>query len=161
MSAVPDGIVLKRHRDLAGRRQYAWLRRALLAIVLAFLVVGLLNVFGQRPADTRVTTAAATLGLRAPSAARGGPLFSARVRIEARGELNNAALVLDPGWAEEMSINPIRPAPLGEPSRDGKLVRERGRVPAGQIHLLWMQFQVIPASGGRRDQDVELDDGPT
>src|SRR4051794_3162288 len=161
MSAVPDGIVLKRHRDLAGRRQYAWLRRALLAIVLAFLVVGLLNVFGQRPADTRVTTAAATLGLRAPSAARGGLLFSARFRIEAHRELKNATLVLDPGWAEEMSINTIEPAPIGEGSRDGKLVLELGHVPAGQIHLLWMQFQVNPTNVGRRDQDVELDDGPT
>src|SRR4051794_9656074 len=161
MSAAPDGIVLKRHRDLVGRRQYKWLRRALLGLLLAFLVLGLLDVFGQRPGDTEAATPAATLVLRAPDGVRGGLLFSARFRIEAHRDLKNATLVLDPGWVEEMSINTIEPSPIGEGSRDGKLVLELGHVPAGQLYQLWMQFQVNPTNVGLRDQDVELDDGPT
>lgn len=161
MTDIPDGIVLRRHRDLAGRKQYAWLRRGLLALILAFLVLGLLDVFGQRPSDTVAPAAAATLGLRAPDAVRGGLLFSARFRIEAHRDLKNATLVLDPGWVEEMSINTIEPSPLGQGSRDGRLVLQLGHVPAGHVYLLWMQFQVNPTNVGRRDQNVELDDGPT
>src|SRR3954447_26508850 len=139
MSAAPDGIVLKRHRDLVGRKQYKWLRRALLALLVAFLVLGLLDAFGQRPGDTDAATAAATLGLRAPDAVRGGLLFSARFRIEAHRDLKDATLVLDPGWVEEMSINTIEPSPIGEASRDGRLALQLGHIPAGHVYLLWMQ----------------------
>jgi hypothetical protein len=161
MSAAPDGIVLRRHRDLVGRRPHAWYRRVLLALLVAFLALGLVGTFGQRPDTIRATSAAASLTLRAPSRVRGGLLFSARFRIEAVQELKAATLVLDPGWVEEMSINTIEPSPLGQGSRDGKLVLQLGHVPAGQSYVLWMQFQVNPTNVGSRNQDVELDDGPT
>jgi hypothetical protein len=161
VSAAPQGIVLRRHRDLVGRRQFAWLRRALLAVVIAFLVLGLLDVFGQRPSTARVEAPAAALELRAPSAVRGGLLFSARFRIEARRDLRNATLVLAPGWLDEMAVNTIEPSPIAQGSRDGRLVLQLGHVPAGRVYVLWMQFQVNPTNVGRRDQDVELDDGPT
>jgi hypothetical protein len=161
VSAAPDGIVLKRHRDLVGLRNLVWVRRALLALLIAFLVAGLVDVFGQRPSTTHAEAAAARLELRGPSAARGGLLFSMRFRITAVRDLKNATLVLAPGWAEEMSINTIEPSPIAEGSRDGRLVFELGHVPAGHVYVLWMQFQVNPTNVGRRDQDVELDDGPT
>jgi hypothetical protein len=161
VSAAPEGIVLKRHRDLVGLRNFVWLRRGLLALLIAFLLVGLAGVFGQRPSTTHAAAAAATLELRGPSDARGGLLFSMRFRIDALRDLRNATLVLAPGWAEEMSINTIEPSPIGQGSRDGRLVLQLGHVPARHVYVLWMQFQVNPTNVGRRDQDVELDDGPT
>ena len=161
MSSPPDGLVLERHRDLSGRKQYAWLRRGLLGLLTAFLLLGLLNVFGQRPGTSRASASAATLTLRGPSRIRGGLLFTERFRIQAVQELKAATLVLDPGWVEEMSINTIEPSPLGQGSRDGKLVLTLGHIPAGHTYVLWMQFQVNPTNVGRHSQDVELDDGPT
>jgi len=69
--------------------------------------------------------------------------------------------VLDSGWTEQMQINTIEPSPVGESSRDGKLALELGHIPAGQKHVLWMQFQVNPTNVGRRSQDVALYDDTT
>jgi len=90
---------------------------------------------------------------------RGGLLWEARFTVTARSDLKRATLVLDKGWMEGMTINTIEPAPIGEGSRDGKLVLELGRVPAGQQHSLYVQFQVNPTNVGRRPQDVRLYDG--
>jgi hypothetical protein len=60
-----------------------------------------------------------------------------------------------------MTINTIEPSPVGEASRDGKLVLDLGHVPAGQKYLLFVQFQVNPTNVGRRGQDVRLYDGET
>jgi len=160
MSRIPDGLVLKRHRDLEGvSASGLWWRRGILAVIALFSLLALGNLFGQRPATVTARTQAATLSLYAPSRVRSGLLFSARFRISAHRELKNATLVLDPGWAEGMAINTIEPSPIGEASRNGKLSFELGHVPAGSAYVLWMQFQVNPTNVGHRSQDVELLDG--
>jgi hypothetical protein len=60
---------------------------------------------------------------------------------------------------ESIHINTIEPSPVGAASRDGDLVLELGHVPAGQKHVLYMQFQVNPNNVGRRSQSVSLYDG--
>src|SRR5262245_26565147 len=125
-----------------------------------FCIVGLAGVFGQRPSTAVADTDAAKLSLYAPTAVRGGLLFSARFHITAHRELKNATLVLDPGWAEGMAINTIAPSPIGEASRNGRLSFQLGHIPAGQSFILFMQFQVNPTNvAWRRPQDVELDNG--
>jgi hypothetical protein len=157
---VPDTIVLKRHRDFVSRRYTLWPRWLILGLIAIFCVLGLLNVFGQRPSTVSAATTSAKLTIYAPTRLRGGLLFSARFHITARRELKNATLVLDPGWAEGMSINTIEPSPLGEASKDGRLALQLGHVPAGGSFILFMQFQVNPTNiAWHRSQDVELDDG--
>ena len=158
MGQVPDAIVLKRHRDLDGIGGLLW-RRAAVGLIALVSLLGLLNVFGQRPTTTTANAPAASLKLYAPARLRGGLLFSARFHVYAHRELKKATLVLDPGWAEGMAINTIEPSPLGQASKDGKLSFELGHIPAGSSYILWMQFQVNPTNVGRRSQDVELDDG--
>jgi hypothetical protein len=159
---VPDTIVLKRHRDFVGRRYTLWPRWVILALITLFCVLGLLNVFGQRPSTVAAETPAAKLTVYAPTKLRGGLLFSARFHITARRELKDATLVLDPGWAEGMAINTIEPSPLGEGSKNGRLTLQLGHVPAGQSYILFMQFQVNPTNiAWHRPQNVELDDGTT
>jgi hypothetical protein len=155
---VPDQLVLEVARDREGRRDIV-ARRILFSAVLVVLVLGLLNVFGQRPSTTTTEADAATLEVYAPQRVRGGLFYQARFRIDAVRELANATLVLDPGWAEGITINTVAPGPLGEASRDGKLVFELGRVPAGNEHVLFLQLQVNPTNVGHRSQDVELFDG--
>jgi hypothetical protein len=158
---IPDTLVLKRHRDLEDRRDEAWVRRGLIALVGVIPLLALLNVFGQRPHVETARAAPAALELYAPAHLRGGLLWEARFTVTAKQELKKATLELDRGWMEGMTINTIEPSPIGEGSHDGKLVLELGHVPAGQRHVLYMQFQVNPTNVGRRGQSVRLYDGKT
>lgn len=158
MAEIPDQLVLKVARDREGRRDVK-VRRVLLATVVLFLGLGLFNLFGQRPATTTAEADAATLEVYSPKRVRGGLFFEARFTIEARREVEEATLVLDSGWAEGITINTVEPSPLGSASRDGKLVYELGRIPAGQKHVFFLQLQVNPTNVGHRSQDVELYDG--
>jgi len=161
VAEIPDGIILKTHRDLEGRKKHVWIRRSVLALFALVPLLALFNVFGQRPSTARAATDRATLELYAPTQLRGGLLFEARFHIFARRDLKQATLLLDPGWAEGITINTIEPSPVGEGSTDGKLTFELGHIPAGEEFILFMQFQVNPTNVGRHDQDVELRDGET
>jgi hypothetical protein len=158
---VPDRLVLKRDRDLAGRVHHIWFRRAMVAVLVIFLALGLANVFGQRPVGHSVDTPEASLELFAPTALRGGDLWEARFTITAHRDVKNALLQLSPGWAESMQINSIEPSPLGQASRNGDLLFTLGHIPAGQRFRLFMQFQVSATNVGRRHTDVTLYDGGT
>jgi hypothetical protein len=156
---VPQGLTLAHDRDLEGRRWHPYVRWILLAALTAFLVLALLNLFGQRPKTVTVDTPRASLALYAPVHVRSGLYYEARFEIRAHSEIKDAFLVLDPGWAEGTTINTIEPSPLGEASRDGKLAFELGHIPAGQRYLLFMQLQVNPTNVGRHTADVSLYDG--
>ena len=161
-SNQPDTIVLKRHRDLAGRVYQVWFRRAVLLLFVAVPIVALFNVFGQRPVTSIAGAREASLKVYAPTHLRGGLLWSARFHIKAHSDVKDAILVLDPGWAEGMSINTIEPSPVGEGSRDGKLSLDLGHIPAGQSYILFMQFQVNATNlAWRRPAHVQLFDGKT
>src|SRR3954451_11957266 len=160
MADVPDTLVLKRHRDLEGTRAASlWIRRAILGLIALFAVLALFNLFGQHPGTVTRTAPAAKLELYAPTHLRGGLLWMARFTIDAQQELKDAQLVLDPGWAEAITINTIEPRPVGEASRNGRLAFDLGHIPAGDRYTLFMQFQANPTNVGRRAQDVDLLDG--
>lgn len=159
MAKQPDLIVLRRHRDLEGRRQERWIRRMLLGVVFLFAAAGLFNVYGQRESNAAETSSAASLEVRAPTAVRGGLIYQVRFVIDARQELKKATLVLDRDWFEGMTLNTLEPSPIGEASRNGAIAFELGHVPAGDKHVLYLQYQVNPTDLGRRTQTVELWDG--
>lgn len=158
MGDIPDQLVLKVARDREGKRDVAF-RRVAFTGVVAFLFLGLVNQFGQRPSTSTVDSQAARLEVYAPDRVRGGLFYEARFRIDALREVKEATLVLDPGWAEGITINTVEPGPIGEASRDGKLAFELGRIPAGQKHVFFLQLQVNPTNVGHRPQDVRLYDG--
>jgi hypothetical protein len=159
---VPDRLTLKRNRDLDGISNVPWSRRVILTMILVFLALGLANVFGQRPGTSTAAVPAARLEVYAPTHLRGGLLFSARFHVFATREIENAILILDPGWLESMAVNTIEPSPVGEASADGRLTLQLGHIPKGSSHILFMQFQVNPTNvAWRRSADVELTDGST
>lgn len=161
MPDVPDGIVLERHRDLEGMRKSLWPRRIIVGAVAVFAVLGLANVFGQRPVNASADTAQASLKLNVPNHLRGGLLFSARFRITAHRNVKDAVLLLDQGWAEGMAINTIEPSPIGQASRNGKLSLDLGHIPAGESYVLYMQFQANATNvAWQRPAGVTLFDGP-
>jgi hypothetical protein len=157
--AVPEGLTLEHHRDLAGREKRPFVRWLLLGALTLVLLIGLLNVFGQVESDSVAETEVARFEVSAPAKIRGGLFFQARYKVEAIEEIANATIVLDPGWLEDITLNTLEPAPVGEASRDGKIALELGRIPAGDEHVLYLHFQVNPTAVGLRSQDVELYDG--
>jgi hypothetical protein len=157
----PDGIVLRRHRDLEGRRWHPWLRRGLLGLVALVVVLGLFDVFGQETSTTRMEADSATLSVTAPGAVRGGLLFQARITTQAHTELRDATLVLNQAWIDGLTVNTIEPSPLNEASRDGDLVFELGHLRAGSKHVLYLDYQVNPTTVGSRTLRLELQDGQT
>ena len=157
--AVPQGLTLKHHRDLADREARPIVRQVLVALVAVVLLLGLFNLFGQAVNVSSAENSAARFEVSAPTKLRGGIFFQARFIIEATEELEDATLVLDSDWLEDITSNTVEPAPVGEASRDGRIALELGRIPAGDEHRLYLHFQVNPTAVGRRSQDVELYDG--
>jgi hypothetical protein len=158
---IPDQIVLKRHRDLVGRERHIWYRRAIVSLVALMSLLGLANVFGQRPHGKSFDSAAAKLELYAPEHLRGGLLYEARFTITAHQDVKNAILQFSPGWLEGQTMNTVEPSPLGEASRNGDLLFTLGHIPAGTKYRMFMQFQVNPTNIGSRTADVTLYDGGT
>jgi hypothetical protein len=159
-SSIPDGIVLRRHLDLGRRTGRRYTRRAILGLIVLVPVLGIFNLFGQRPHTETATTKDATLSVYSPTALRGGLLFTARFHIRARTELKRTLLVLDPGWIEDMQVNSITPQPVSSASRNGRIVLDLGHLAAGTSNLTFIEFQVNPTNVGHRSQSIELDDGP-
>lgn len=158
MADIPDELTLSVNRDREGRRDHL-VRRSLTALIGVFILLGALNAFGQRPQTASSAGPAAQLSVYAPARVRGGLYFEARFHIRANRDVKNATLVLDPGWAEGITINTVEPGPIGEASEDGRLVFELGHVPANHSHILFLQMQVNPTNVGRRSSNVELRDG--
>ena len=158
MSDIPDELTLKVNRDREGKRDVL-ARRIAVGALTVFLALALVNLFGQRPSTTAAEADAATLEVYAPERVRGCLFYEARFTIDARQEVEEATLVLDPGWVEGITINTVEPTPIGEASRDGNLVFELGRIPGGKKHVFYLQLQVNPTNVGHRSQDVRLYDG--
>jgi hypothetical protein len=163
LADVPDNLVLRRHRDLDGPLRYGiWGRRAILAIIALLCLLGLANRFGQATSTSRVRFGGGSLAVTAPSALRGGDLFSAEFTVTAAKAIAKPVLVLDQGWARGLAINTIEPSPTSEASRDGRLALTLGPIPAGRKSTLFMQFQVNPTTvSWRRSQNVQLVNGTT
>jgi hypothetical protein len=158
---VPDTIDLGRDRNLEGRLWHIWVRRGLLALLGLIPLLALFNVFGQQPIAAKAEAPAAILRLSSPTRLRGGLIYMARFDVHAKQDLKSATLVLDPGWADNITINTVEPSPVGEASKNGRLSFELGHVPKGQKYTLFMDFQVNPTFAGTQSQDVELADGET
>jgi hypothetical protein len=138
-----------------------WARRAVMTIFAVIALLGLLDVFGQGTTQTAATAPAAVLRVTAPEAVRGGLFFQSRVEIRARRDIAHPRLVLDEGWIEGMQVNSIEPNPVGEASRDGRLVLSYDALDAGERLVVWLEFEVNPTNTGHRSYGLELDDADT
>jgi hypothetical protein len=160
LPAAPDTLTLTQNRDLRGRRRARlWTRRVGIALLTLIPVLALFNVFGQRPETSSASTAAARLQVYAPTHARSGIVYAARFTVDAVHELKRATLILDPGWAEQYTVNGSAPQPVSEGSDNGKLVFVLGHIPQGKHYTLFISLQVNPTNVGHRNQRVWLDDG--
>jgi hypothetical protein len=146
-------------REPLGDATGMWVRRVALALLVLVALLALANRFGQEPVTSAAAGPAASLTLRAPEHIRGGLFFESRVQVRAARSITRPRLVLGDGWLEGMQVNSIEPAPSSEASRDGRVVLSWNELAAGDVLVVWLQFEVDPTSVGRRDYSIELDDG--
>ena len=155
-------LSIERNRDLAGRDVGPWVRRFVVAALLAVAILALLNVFGQEPSTSTASGPEASLDLFSPKSIRGGLLFEARFTVRALGrDLKEPKLVLAPGWLESMTLNTVEPAAKAEHTDNGRIVLEYDLIPAGRRLVVWLMFQANPTNLGTQRQDVDLFDGST
>jgi hypothetical protein len=159
VASAPHTLTLTVNRDRSRWWQSVWIRRALLVVPTALVLLGLLNTFGQKPVTDASAAPAARLVVTAPVRGRSGLIYAARFRIEAVRELKDATLVLQPGWADGYTVNGMSPQPLTEGSSNGNVVFGFGHVPAGQRVTFWLSLQINPTTVGRHRQNVSLYDG--
>ena len=148
----------KLERERSGVRVGLWVRRAILTALGVLVLLGLLNRYGQRPADSVARVPAATMRLSAPDRIRGGLFFQSRLEISAAQPIDHPRIVIDEGWLEGMQVNSIEPAPIGEAGRDGRVVLSYDAMKPGDLLRVWFQFEVNPTNVGRRSYAVALDD---
>jgi hypothetical protein len=159
VAPAPDQLTLSTHRDKKNWWQSPWVRRTLLLVPSALVVLALFDVFGQRPATSAVSAPQARLTVTAPTHARSGLIYAARFRIDALRDLKRATLVLGPGWADGYTVNGQAPQPLTQGSANGDLDYGFGHIPAGQHLTFWLSLQVNPTTVGHHSQSVQLYDG--
>jgi hypothetical protein len=145
-------------RDPRSITRGLWGRRATIAVLCIVALVALFNRFGQSPAETTASVPAATMTLSAPERIRGGLFFQSRLEIRATQAVDHPRVVLDNGWVEGMQVNSITPDPVGQASRDGRVVLSYDALKPGDLLRIWFQFEVNPTNVGRRSYAVELDD---
>ena len=162
--APPIGLSLPRHRDLEGRL-WRWSERfrlAATAVLVAFIVLALLNVFGQRPSTTSTTSSGVTLRVQTPSAARGGLIFQTRVDVTADRAIARPVITLNGGWLDGMTLNSVQPGPASQTSGQGGATFQYAPLRAGQTLTVWFEWSTNPTLvDWRRPRTVTVSDGGT
>ena len=161
LSTPPDGIDLSR-----GRPSYpdigVWARRALVTVLVVFVVLGVANTFGQSPTVSQAMSSAASLRVTAPADVRGGLIFQVRVEVTASRRLNKPILVFSPAWFESMTLNSMAPQPSTETSRNGDPAFVLAPIDSGRHATYWFYFQVNPTTvGWHRSENLQLRDPGT
>src|SRR5436190_15641805 len=158
---APVGIDRARHQDLTGRNRHVWGRRAVLAVVAAVPVLGLLNVFGQHATPVTYQSPAASLLINSPARVSGGLVFTTEIVITPRQQLQDARLYLDNGWFQAMTLNGISPQPSAETAQSRWQVWDFGKIPAATAFHVWISWQANPTNIGAHSQAVAPYDGST
>jgi hypothetical protein len=159
VAEAPPHLDLQRHRDLRDRPLGQVVRWVVVALLCAFVVAALLNVFGQRQAKSSGTSPAATMTVSAPSKVRGGLLYQLRVHVHALKAIQTPNVVLDEGWFQQTTVNAIEPQPSSESSQAGSVKLSYDAMRPGDTLTVWVYFQANPTNIGRHHTDVALDDG--
>jgi hypothetical protein len=159
--AGAGSIDTARDIELEGRSIGPWVRRAIIALLVAWAVLVLTGLIGQHPKHQVTIAPSASLDLSSPSRLRGGLYFQTRIIVRTSRQLQNPRLILDKGFLEGITINSIEPQPNQELSRRDSVVLAYNQLAAGDKLTVWIEAQTNPTTVGRRLQSVSLDDGTT
>lgn len=158
MRDLDERLDLDRVRDLRGRSAHPWVRRALLTVIGAGVLVAASGAIGQPTGTWRAAGVAAGLQVEQPDTLRGGLLWRARIVVRATRAIGHPRIILGAGFAEGMQLNTIQPAPISEAGRGPRIVLTYAGLNAGDELVVYLQLQANPTTVGAQDTSVELDD---
>jgi hypothetical protein len=162
--APPIGLSLPRHRDLEGRL-WRWsdrFRVVATTLLVIFIVLALLNVFGQRATTASATASGVTLRVEAPTSLRGGLIYQTRVDVTTQRSIARPVITLDGGWLDGMTLNSVQPGPASQTSGQGGATFQYAPLRAGQTLTVWFEWSVNPTNvQWRRDRTITVGDGGT
>lgn len=158
-AGLPAGIDRQRHIELT--QHSPWPRRLVVIFLAVFCIAALANVFGQVATVKHADAGEASLTVDSPERLRGGVIFTSVITVVAHQQVQDAKLVLTPGWFNGVTLNAASPQSNQESSNSQGAVWDYGQVDAGVTMPLWISWQVNPTTFGPRDQDVLLYDGDT
>ncbi len=164
MTPAPEGIAalplgLERDRHVHTRRHTPWVRRGAVVVMVVFIALALANIFGQVSDVSTVDSPAAALRVDSPTRLRGGLIFTSVITVVVHQKLQDAKLVLSPGWFDGMTLNAQAPQSNQQDSDAGGTSFDFGSLDAGSTMPVWISWQTNPTTVGRRSTDVTLEDG--
>jgi hypothetical protein len=123
-----------------------WTRRAVLTVFTVFVLLALLDRFGQRTSESVAVARPPRCGVNAPESAAGGLLFQSRIEVRALRDVQAPAHRARPRLDEGMQINSIEPAAMSgvQPLRPGRLSYDQ--LAAGDLLRIYLSFQVNPTT---------------
>ena len=156
-AALPFGLRRDAHVDMV--RHSPWRRRAVVVVMSAFCLLALFNVFGQVAHVDRADGATASLTVESPERLRGGDIFTSVITLTPHQPIQDARVVLSPGWFSGMTLNAAAPQSNQESSTPAGGIFDYGQLDAGATMPVWISWQVNPTTVGEKDQDVQIFDG--
>ena len=154
---LPFGLQRERHVELA--HHSAWRRRAVVLVMTAFCVLALFNVFGQVAHVDHADAPGASLTVESPERLRGGDIYTSVITVAAHQPIQDAKVVMSPGWFSGFTLNAQAPQSNQQASTPAGGVFDYGQLDAGATMPIWVSWQVNPTTVGEKDQDVEIFDG--
>ena len=131
-------------------------------VLVIFIVLALLNVFGQRPSTASATASGVTLRVDTPSTLRGGLIYQTRVDISTQRPIARPVITLDGGWLDGMTLNSVQPGPASQSSGHGGATFQYAPLRAGQTLTVWFEWSVNPTHVQWRDpRTITVGDGGT
>ncbi len=161
VSDIPAGLRVDRHRDWAGRSRYLWIKRVITAVLVVFIALALLNVFGQRASATSISAPAASLEVTTPHDLRLGLIYQTQLQVVAHRVIAHPRVVLGPGWFDGATLNSMEPGAAAEaPTPAGGTAFTYPPLPPGRTLTLWLEWSANPTHvAWNRPQVVQVYDG--
>lgn len=156
-AALPFGLDRARHIEL--RQHSPWRRRGVVLVMAAFCGLALANVFGQVAHVDHADAAAVSLTVESPERLRGGDIYTSVITVVAHQPIQDARVLLSPGWFSGFTLNAAAPQSNQESSDQSGGTMDYGQLAAGATMPIWISWQVNPTTVGEKDQDVQILDG--
>ncbi len=133
--------------------------RALTALLLAFVVAALFNVFGQRTVTQAATRNGTTMTVTTPHTVRDGLIFQTRIDIATDRALKHPELVLGSGWFDGTTLNSMEPGATSENPRGSGVGFTYPALAAGGHMSVFLEWNANPTHPAwNRRQTIQLFD---
>lgn len=152
-STVPPDV------DLTQLRRATWVRRALLALLCGFLLLGLLGVFGPRSERVSAASGGVELTVEHPSVTRAGLDSPWSVEVRREGGFDGPVrLRTTSSYFDRFDENGLDPEPASA-TQDARWITWEFDQPSGDVLVVSLDARLAPTVQSGMSATTELLDG--